>query len=176
MNHWILITMLAAHFSTCGEPKSTSTTIGESKNETTLSIGTPGDTTWTTPVHKSKEEWKKILTPEQYHITREEGTERPFTHDFSDNHEEGMYLCISCNNPLFSSKTKFNSGTGWPSYYAPYFSRSVKTSTDASLGMVRDEVSCARCDAHLGHVFDDGPRPTGLRYCMDGVALKFEKK
>ena len=177
MNHWILILMLAADFSTCTEPKTTSAAVAESTMDAPMeSISIPIDTTWTNVIHKSNDEWKKILTAEQYHITREQGTERPFTHDFADNHDEGVYVCISCNNPLFSSKTKFNSGTGWPSYYAPYFSRSVKVSTDGSLGMVRDEISCARCDAHLGHVFNDGPKPTGLRYCMDGVALKFEKK
>jgi len=136
----------------------------------------PGDTAWTAKVTKSNEEWKKILTPDQYHITREEGTESPFTKgNFNDNHEKGMYYCVSCNNPLFSSLKKFDSGTGWPSFWQAYASKSIKKSSDASLGMQRDEISCQKCGAHLGHVFNDGPKPTGLRYCMDGLALLFVK-
>ena len=131
------------------------------------------DTTWTKKVIKSDEEWKKILTPEQYYILREEGTERPFTHEFKDIKEKGVFVCVACENPLFSIETKFNSGTGWPSFYQPYASKSVDVGTDNSLGMSRDEVKCAKCEGHLGHVFDDGPNPTGLRYCIDGIALKF---
>ncbi len=136
----------------------------------------PGDTTWITNIIKSNEEWKKILTPDQYHITREEGTESPFTAgNFNDNHEKGMYYCISCRNPLFSSVKKFDSGTGWPSFWQAYSSKSIRKSSDTSLGMQRDEISCQRCKAHLGHVFNDGPKPTGLRYCIDGLALLFIK-
>lgn len=131
------------------------------------------DTSWTEKVVKSDAEWKKILTPEQYNILREQGTERPFTHEFKEIHEKGIFYCVACNNPLFAYDAKFNSGTGWPSYFQPFSTKSVSVSTDNSLGMVRDEVSCQRCGGHLGHVFDDGPKPTGLRYCIDGVALKF---
>lgn len=136
----------------------------------------PADTAWTARVLKPKEEWKKILTPVQYHITREQGTEAPYTPgNFSENHTKGMYYCVCCHNPLFSSSAKFDSGTGWPSFWKPYSRKSTHLSKDNSLGMERDEVSCLRCGAHLGHVFDDGPEPTGLRYCIDGAALLFKK-
>lgn len=134
------------------------------------------DTTWTTKIEKTKAEWKKILTGDQFNITREQGTERPFSSEYEKNKETGIYYCVSCKNPLFSSTTKFESGTGWPSFYATYSGKSVNVSTDNSAGGSRDEISCQRCDAHLGHVFNDGPKPTGLRYCMDGVALLFHKE
>lgn len=134
------------------------------------------DTNWTTKVEKTRTAWKKILTPEQFNITREQGTEAPYSSPYEKNHDTGIYYCVSCKNPLFSSATKFTSGTGWPSFYAPYSGKSVKVATDNSEGMERDEISCQRCDAHLGHVFRDGPQPTGLRYCMDGVALQFQKE
>jgi peptide-methionine (R)-S-oxide reductase len=127
-------------------------------------------------VNLTNEEWKKILTPEQYHVLREAGTERAFANQFWDNHEKGAYLCAACGNLLFDSETKFDSGTGWPSFFQPIRKDAVKISTDSSLGMVRDEVACARCGSHLGHVFDDGPKPTGQRYCMNSTSLKLEKK
>ncbi len=127
-------------------------------------------------VTKTDAEWKQILTPEQYKVTREKGTERPFTSPLNELHEDGTFKCVACGLPLFSSKAKFDSGTGWPSFYEPIAKESVREETDRSLWETRTEVLCARCDAHLGHVFPDGPKPTGLRYCMNGVALKFEKE
>jgi peptide-methionine (R)-S-oxide reductase len=128
-----------------------------------------------TKITKSDEEWKRVLTPEQYRVTRQAGTEAPYSSPLNEEHGKGVFECVGCELPLFSSAAKFDSHTGWPSFFAPVSKRNVREHTDDTLGMSRTEVLCARCDSHLGHVFDDGPPPTGLRYCMNGVALKFVK-
>jgi peptide-methionine (R)-S-oxide reductase len=123
---------------------------------------------------KTDDEWKKLLTPEQYNVLRKEGTERSFTSPLNHEKRKGVFVCAACGLPLFSSDTKFDSGTGWPSFWAPLDPTHITTKSDRSLFMDRTEVRCARCGGHLGHVFPDGPKPTGLRYCMNGVSLKFE--
>jgi peptide-methionine (R)-S-oxide reductase len=126
-------------------------------------------------VRKPESDWKKQLSPNQYYVTRQKGTEPPFTGEYESTETPGTYKCVCCGQPLFRSETKFHSGCGWPSFTAPLAGEAVDEHSDTSHGMIRTEVTCSRCDAHLGHVFDDGPRPTGLRYCINSVSLTLDK-
>jgi peptide-methionine (R)-S-oxide reductase len=137
--------------------------------------GQRGDTASLPVIIKTDAEWKQQLSPDAYEVTRRAATERPYSGQYWNLHDKGLYRCICCDTALFSSDTKFESGTGWPSYWQPIAKENIRETVDMSLGMERTAVSCRRCDAHLGHVFDDGPKPTGLRYCMNSLALKFVK-
>ena len=133
------------------------------------------DKTHPEKINKSDAEWRKQLTPEQYQVARGSGTERAFTGQYWNKHDDGLYTCVCCGTPLFDSKTKFESGTGWPSFWQPLAKENVVERSDVSLGMERTEVQCVRCEGHLGHVFHDGPAPTGLRYCMNSASMRFVK-
>ena len=139
-------------------------------------LGKPTGPVQVPKVRRTDEQWKQQLTSDQFLVTRRMGTERPYSGEYAESTGVGLYRCVCCNNALFSSVTKFESGTGWPSFWAPVAKENIRNTEDRSLGETRTEVACTQCDAHLGHVFDDGPQPTGLRYCMNSVALRFVKR
>jgi peptide-methionine (R)-S-oxide reductase len=167
-----LLIMGLFYFRAQGAPK----TSAARPPETEAIQSTEADLAPTLPVNKSDAEWKQQLTPEQFAVMRRHSTERPNSSPLVHEHGRGIFRCVACDAPLFASDAKFDSGTGWPSFYRPFIASHVGTSEDRTLFFTRTEVHCARCGAHLGHVFDDGPPPTGLRYCLNGVALKFEPR
>jgi peptide-methionine (R)-S-oxide reductase len=174
MKHILILVIVAAACQQCSYSQSSKTKVA--KMDTTNKKNNPVySNTDTSKVNLSEDEWKKILPEEVYYIARMRGTERPGTSIFEHSKEKGTYYCAACGNALFKSDTKFESGCGWPSFYEPISKESIIYTPDNSHGMVRTEVQCGRCKAHLGHVFDDGPPPTGLRYCINGVVLDFAK-
>ncbi len=172
MYNIILIPVFCLFFA-CNQSQNAVTDTSDFNEQGKAILVVQGDTI--PKVYKSDSEWKKELSSEEYYVLRQKGTERAFSGDLWDNKKKGIYSCAACNLPLFDSDTKFKSGTGWPSFWQPVNKESIIKDSDYSLGMGRTEVLCARCDGHLGHVFPDGPKPTGLRYCINGVSLNFEK-